>query len=77
MFFMATEGRIRLVIDTDARRRRAVHVRAAKTGQSVSDVVNRLIDEGLSQEIAEVQDTPPPPSTTGKKRGRKRKSSSP
>jgi len=50
---MAT--RIRLIIDTEDELRRAVHIRAAATGDSPSDVINKLIRIHFKPEIAQAR----------------------
>jgi plasmid stability protein len=47
--------RTRLIIDTEEPLRRAVRIRAAKKGQSPSDVINDLIREHLPAEVAEAK----------------------
>ena len=68
--------RIRIIIDTKPEYRRAVRIRAAREDVSPSDVINDLIREHLSREIAEAveaigeddePDAPPPPSTRKRK----------
>lgn len=44
--------RIRLIIDTDERLRRAVHIAAARQGASPSEVVNALIAKFLQTDLA-------------------------
>jgi hypothetical protein len=77
--------RIRLIIDTTERRRQAVRLRANRLSEekllhggeeiSPSDVLNSLIDEGLADELAEIDranappkkpNGPKPPPPTGK-----------
>jgi ribosomal protein S7 len=62
--------RIRLVVDTEEVIRRAVRLRALRTGKDNSDVVNDVLREALADEITEASKFP---HATGKKRGRKPK----
>src|SRR5262245_56694835 len=59
--------RIRLVIDTEEIIRRAVRLRAARTGEDNSVLVNALLREAFAAEIKELEKLPP----IGKKPGRK------
>jgi hypothetical protein len=72
-----TEGgnkreRTRLIIDTEDEIRLAVRLRALKTRQDNSAVVNAILREALAAEIAEVQSYPQA-GGSGKKPGPKRK----
>ncbi len=71
---LMTEERIRLIIDTDYDHRQAVKLHAARTGQTVSDAINRLIEEHMAEDLRQVRAAPRATSSpTGKKRGRKPK----
>lgn len=48
--------RIRLIIDTDERLRRAVRIAAARQGKKPSDVVNDLIRDHLADDLAAADD---------------------
>lgn len=47
--------RIRLIVDTEERFRRAVRIAAARRGISPSDVMNELIETHLADDVAEAQ----------------------
>lgn len=47
--------RIRLIVDTEERLRRAVRIAAARRGISPSDVLNSLIEDHLPNEVAEAE----------------------
>jgi hypothetical protein len=63
--------RTRLIIDTEEVIRRAVRLRALKTGEDNSEVVNAILREALADEIEEVSKYPQVKG--GKKPGRKPK----
>ena len=52
----AVAERIRLIIDTEERLRRAVRIAAARQGKSPSEVVNDLITEHLSEDVQAADD---------------------
>ena len=45
--------RIRLIVDTEERLRRAVRIAAARRGVSPSDIMNELIETHLPNDVAE------------------------
>lgn len=49
--------RVRMIFDTDERIRRAVKIRAARTGATPSDVINEAIEKHLSDEIEEAEES--------------------
>lgn len=68
-----TPPRPRMIFDCPERMRRAIKIRAAKTGISPSDVVVRILEASLANELREADEnianeTEPPKSRRGRKR---------
>jgi hypothetical protein len=71
--------RIRLIIDTDDRLRRAVRMAAARLGFTPSQFVNKLLEQHLVEELADVDAAialeaakdagKPPPAAPRRKKG--------
>lgn len=64
--------RIRMIFETDEQTRTAIQLRAVKDHVSISDVLNRVIQECLADDYAEaaqyVENGDRPPSRRGRKR---------
>jgi hypothetical protein len=65
--------RIRMIVDTTDTVRRAVQLRRVKLGgkESLSDIVNAILEEALAEEIAEIQRFDAPGEAKEKKTKRK------